>query len=583
MSSSSAKQAKSDAKSEAKLAKRDAKLSRLAKKEASRKKKRANAPLKYDFHDAFFYTKKTPKEEKKGHKTGEPKLKSSKGATLVDPKAAALLNTGTLQWFEYQTRNIAETKTSKFDKKTLKNMNTLDRFFHSNVEIDELKSQFAQVTVAITTERVAFFKRAHKAWKQVKLKCQDISDDFGKRDSDLPLVGFKDAKRKTSGPLGRHIKIINKFFQQYASYVKYRAEWKEKVLGKKAADPVSVEIREQMTFETEDASASSGEDSESAEDSANSESESEKSNSESEKNEAESLEIDAASDLAPYKSERLDAEQAAVESENSDSSSGASAEESAEEPSSKAAVKKRSPKKQSPKTSDFSSSESSEESAEEKLPSAKKKKSPKDAKALSASQTSQQAKLFQKAKDLGAKRSPTAQEKARFLKLRQHQEFQAQEKARILKLRQHQEFEAKMAKQKAEQREQAIRRGEEVSDVEPFELKPIKKKSKKKRVEYEEIDGIEIDVDEITLADGSKMNLAEDGTLYNMNNEEVGTWDEETNMLKSLRRTPKPKTKRAHGEVEPDNSDNKRASNKKKKKRRKKHKKSKGSASGATP
>jgi len=325
MSTSSAEQAKS----EAKLAKREAKLAKQEKKAESRKKKLANAPLRFDFHEAFFYTKKTPKGDKKGHKTGEVKQKTSKGATLIDPKAAALLTTGTLQWFEYQTRNIAEQRTSKFDKNTLKNINTLNRFFHSNVEIDELKSQFAQVTVVITSERVAFFKRAHKAWKQLKLKCQDISADLGKRDSDLPLVGFKDAMRKTSGPLGRHIKIINKFFQQYASYVKYRAKWKEDVLGKPEKLPVSVEIREQMSFQTEDDYQSSGEDSESAEESAHGEAESENSDE---------------------------------ESANEDASSGESAEESAAEQSPKAAAKKKSPKK-----SDYSSGESAEESAEEPL------------------------------------------------------------------------------------------------------------------------------------------------------------------------------------------------------------------------
>jgi len=456
MSSSSAKQAK-HAKSDAKLAKREAKLAKQKKKEASRKKKLANAPLKYDFHEAFFYTRKTPKEDKKGHKTGEAKQKTSKGATLIDPKAAALLTTGTLQWFEYQTRNIAEQRTSKFDKKTLKNINTLDRFFHSNVEIDALKSQFAQVTVAITSERVAFFKRAHKAWKQLKLKCQEISEDFGKRDSDLPLVGFKDAKRKTSGPLGRHIKIINKFFQQYASYVKYRAKWKEDVLGKPEKSPASVEIREQMSFQTEDDYQSSGEDSESAEESANSKAESANSDE---------------------------------ESEDSDSSSGESAQESAAEQSPKAAAKKKPPKK-----SDLS--DTSEESAAEQSPkAAAKKKSPKKmAVLLPEVHGKKQAELFKKAK-----------------------------------------------------------------------------------AEADSSSGEEVEIIEIDLADGAKVWKADDGICYNMNNVELGTWDEETNLLKPLRRTPKPKTKRGYDEIA---SDNKRASNKKKKKRRKKNKKSKGSA--ATP
>ena len=332
------------------------------------------------------------------------------------------------------------------------------------------------MTVAITSERITAFKRANKAWKDLLIKCQEVADDFGKRPIDMPLFGFMDAQRKKSGPHGKHIKVINKFFQQYAKYVKYRTKWKEEVLGKTTDEGVEVELRPQLSFQADEDSESSGEDSESAEESANSDEESENSDGESAKKDAEpsensdgeSAKRDAEPELAPYKS---DAARATVESEKSDSSSSERSEESGEEQSPKAAAKKKSPKKMAVL-----------------LPNVHGKK---------------QDQLFEKAK--------------------------------------------------------------------------------KKRVEYEEIDGIEIDVDEITLADGSKMNLAEDGTLYNMNDEEVGTWDEETNTLKSLRRTPKPKTKRGHDEIETDNSDNKRASNKKKKKRRKKHKKSKGSASGATP
>jgi len=537
MSTSSAKQAK-HAKSDAKLAKREAKLAKQKKKEASRKKKLANAPLKYDFHEAFFYTRKTPKEDKKGHKTGEAKQKTSKGATLIDPKAAALLTTGTLQWFEYQTRNIAEQRTSKFDKKTLKNINTLDRFFHSNVEIDALKSQFAQVTVAITSERVAFFKRAHKAWKQLKLKCQEISEDFGKRDSDLPLVGFKDAKRKTSGPLGRHIKIINKFFQQYASYVKYRAEWKEKVLGKQAAVPVSVEIREQMSFQTEDDYQSSGEDSESAEESANSKAESANSDEESEDSDSSSGE--SAQESAAEQSPKAAAKKKPPKkSDLSDTS-----EESAAEQSPKAAAKKKSPKK-----SDSDSSDSSEESAEEQSPkAAAKKKSPKKTAVLLPNvHGKKQEQLFQKAKEEGAKHSPSAEEKARF-------EFQANLKAGT-----------------AHSIDYWAGTAHSIDATDSAE-KPLRHtpKSKKKK-EY-----TELELEEITLADGAKVWKADNGRCYNTNDDEVGTWDEETNLL--LRRTPKPK--RGYDEIA---SDNKRASNKKKKKRRKKNKKSKGSPSAATP
>merc|ERR1712166_740765 len=251
MSSSSAEQAKS----EAKLAKREAKLSKQKKKAESRKKKFANAPLRYDFHDAFFYTKRTPEEDLEGHEIGEAKVKSSKGATLVDPKAAALLMTGTLQWFEYQTLNIVEHHGKKFDKNTTKNIDALTRYFHSNVAIDERKSEYAVVTIAITSERITSFKRAHKAWKDLKMKCQEIAHDFGKRDFDMPLVGFQDARRKKSGPRGKHIIVINKFFQQYAKYVKYRTKWKEDVLGKKTADNVQVELRPQMSFQDDEASS----------------------------------------------------------------------------------------------------------------------------------------------------------------------------------------------------------------------------------------------------------------------------------------------------------------------------------------
>merc|ERR1712166_1647021 len=251
MSSSSAEQAKS----EAKLAKREAKLSKQKKKAESRKKKFANAPLRYDFHDAFFYTKRTPEEDLEGHEIGEAKVKSSKGATLVDPKAAALLMTGTLQWFEYQTLNIVEHHGKKFDKNTTKNIDALTRYFHSNVAIDERKSEYAVVTIAITSERITSFKRAHKAWKDLKMKCQEIAHDFGKRDFDMPLVGFQDARRKKSGPRGKHIIVIDKFFQQYAKYVKYRTKWKEDVLGKKTADDVEVELRPQLSFQADDASS----------------------------------------------------------------------------------------------------------------------------------------------------------------------------------------------------------------------------------------------------------------------------------------------------------------------------------------
>jgi len=251
MSTSSAEQAKS----EAKLAKREAKLAKQKKKAASREKKFANAPLRYDFHDAFFYTKRTPEEDLEGHEIGEAKVKSSKGATLVDPKAAALLMTGTLQWFEYQTLNIVEHHGKKFDKNTTKNIDALTRYFHSNVAIDERKSEYAVVTIAITSERITSFKRAHKAWKDLKMKCQEIAHDFGKRDFDMPLVGFQDARRKKSGPRGKHIIVINKFFQQYAKYVKYRTKWKEDVLGKKTADDVEVELRPQLSFQADDASS----------------------------------------------------------------------------------------------------------------------------------------------------------------------------------------------------------------------------------------------------------------------------------------------------------------------------------------
>merc|ERR1712166_924146 len=295
MSSSSAEQAKS----EAKLAKREAKLSKQKKKAESRKKKVANAPLRYDFHDAFFYTKRTPEEDLEGHEIGEAKVKSSKGATLVDPKAAALLMTGTLQWFEYQTLNIVEHHGKKFDKNTTKNIDALTRYFHSNVAIDERKSEYAVVTIAITSERITSFKRAHKAWKDLKMKCQEIAHDFGKRDFDMPLVGFQDARRKKSGPRGKHIIVINKFFQQYAKYVKYRTKWKEDVLGKKTADDVEVELRPQLSFQADDAS-SDEEAQKSDEESQESDAESQMSvhDEVSENSDSDSLEEDAAQSSA---------------------------------------------------------------------------------------------------------------------------------------------------------------------------------------------------------------------------------------------------------------------------------------------
>ena len=315
---------------------------KLAKQRASRLKKEKKAPLRVCFKDAFFYTKRTPKDELKGHKIGQVKLLKVHDAASVDPKAAALLNTGTLQWFAYQTKNIDELRGKKFDKATIKNVAAITRYFESNVAIDEMKSDFAKVTVAITTERTSAFNRAYKAWKKLKLKCQDIADDYGSDAFDSPLVGFRDAKRKKPGALGQHIKVINKFFQQYAKYVTYRAKWKEAITKKETPAPVVIPVRPQLSFQAEADSDSSGIGE------SDSDSESDEEESETTKDSAKKVQESAKS---------------SEDSENSDSDSGESSEESAAKEPPKAAAKASAQKSDS----DSSDSSSEEEAKEYEL------------------------------------------------------------------------------------------------------------------------------------------------------------------------------------------------------------------------
>jgi len=321
---------------------------KLAKQRANRLKKEKKAPLRVCFKEAFFYTKRTPKDEMKGHKIGQVKLPNVHDGFYVDPKAAALLNTGTLQWFAYQTKNISELRGKAFDIATTKNIEIVNRYFESNVAIDEAKSDFAKVTVAVTTERTSAFNRAYKAWKKLKQTCQDIADDYGSSKTDLPLVGFRDAQRKKPGALGQHIKVINKFFQQYAKYVKYRAKWKQAITKKETPVPVVIEVRPQLSFQADEDSDSSG----------LGESDSD---SDSDEEEGKTTKDSAKKSKKSAKSDE--------ESESSDSDSSESSEEGAAKEPPKAAAKS------SAQMSDSDSSDSSEEDVAKSPPKAAAKAS----------------------------------------------------------------------------------------------------------------------------------------------------------------------------------------------------------------
>jgi len=321
---------------------------KLAKQRANRLKKEKKAPLRVCFKEAFFYTKRTPKDEMKGHKIGQVKLPNVHDGFYVDPKAAALLNTGTLQWFAYQTKNISELRGKAFDGATTKNIEIVNRYFESNVAIDEAKSDFAKVTVAVTTERTSAFNRAYKAWKKLKQTCQDIADDYGSSKTDLPLVGFRDAQRKKPGALGQHIKVINKFFQQYAKYVKYRAKWKQAITKKETPVPVVIEVRPQLSFQADEDSDSSG----------LGESDSD---SDSDEEEGKTTKDSAKKSKKSAKSDE--------ESESSDSDSSESSEEGAAKEPPKAAAKS------SAQMSDSDSSDSSEEDVAKSPPKAAAKAS----------------------------------------------------------------------------------------------------------------------------------------------------------------------------------------------------------------
>jgi len=309
----------------------------------SREEKLAKAPLRYDFKDAFFYTKKTvPKPPR--HLIGTVKLKKVHDASKVDPKGATLLNTGTLQWFSYQSENIKELKGKTFDDETLANVATINRFFLTVVRIDEERSDIAKATVAITSERTDAFKQANKAWKVLKRKCQECVD--AGTGIEPPLVGFKDAHRDNPGALGRHLKVIDKFFLQYKKFLKYRGKWKLKLTKKKAASPPPKALKPQLTFNAENESDSSG--------------------IEGDDSDSDEAEVETTKDSAKKSKKSAKSDK---ESESSDSDSSESSEEGAAKEPPKAAAKS------SAQMSDSDSSDSSEEDVAKSPPKAAAKAS----------------------------------------------------------------------------------------------------------------------------------------------------------------------------------------------------------------